>query len=212
MPQLTDFNSAGLQVVMLARLTAGGGGVWYADGVSRTPASGSLRGGSLTINDPDSSADGGPFTRIRYITNQLNLNDNAAWSQQTYFEGDGSDLRVYVQTDMQVMSFAIADVTKSFGGNFSLFNVPAAMQTMLAGIGSGTDMLLAFARPSGSMPDPTPTPTGGPHFGRSLYVAGYIGSDPASAANQRLWRASNAGALTRLTGSDDCRAPLDSAA
>ena len=151
MPALTDFDSSGLQVVMLARLTTGSGGVFYADGVNRTPAAGSLRAGSLTIDDPTTTQDGGPFTRIRYVDNQLNLNDNAAWNQQTYFAGDGNDLRIYIQTDAQVMS---APVSGNFaaGGNFVRISVPTAMQTFLAGIGSGADILIAFARPSGTAP------------------------------------------------------------
>ena len=156
MPQLTDFNSAGLQVVMLARITAGGGGVFYADGVSRTPASGSLTGGSLTIDDPTSTADGGPFTRFRYVTQQINLNDNAAWDQGVYWRGDGRDLTLYVQTDSQVMSIAVADQFDNAAGNFVRFNLPTAFRTFLAGIGSGTDMLLAFARPAAT-PDLMPT-------------------------------------------------------
>ena len=108
---------------------------------------GTLEDGTL---EPEASYE---ITRIRHnITNTLQLNDNPDAADLSAFfasAGNGNDLTVYVQDDTGVASFAVADqTTDAAGTNFIRWDVPTAVETVLARIGSGDLFILAFTRES----------------------------------------------------------------
>ena len=148
---LTDFNSAGLSMDLLALLSVSGSPatlrVLYQDsnrGGSDTPIAGELGLGTAQTL----------ITQIRWDTTNdvLVLNDNdttGATDLGTYFGsgGAGRDLTFYFQTkDDGVESFAVADNISSAGGNFLRLSPTDAVETILDQLVTGERFLIGFGR------------------------------------------------------------------
>ena len=143
MPELTDFDQAGLEVDALALIAAAAPPNVYADadrGGTQTP-----EGGDIGIGEGEtrisriSVLDGG--ARVR-----LNDNDNPAeltMSQHFGPHNSVSPWTLYIQTDNGVASSTqLANV----GGNYVNFRFGTEDAAILNAIGAGDRFLIAFAR------------------------------------------------------------------
>ena len=167
---LTDFDTRGLRVEMLALFTAGNAGdqpALYSAARSRWPESGSLVAGEIGIGP-----EGTPIVRAVYLedSNGLRLNDAGELALKVYFgeDGTGNDLTVSVQTTDGKTSFPVANNVSSSGDNYIRFNLPPGGKEIVGNINPGDHFILALTRPatraiSGSAPTPTsvytPPPT-----------------------------------------------------
>ena len=157
---VADFDSSGLETVVLASFDAGGDTTLYAASESRWGGSGSLVEGDVNLDDD---------TRILRVMlpnsdgSLLRLNDHGGLILSDFFgqAGAGADLTVTVRTSAGTASFAASDVM-SAGSNYVNFNVPSSDRSILTGIGDGARFLLALTRPApntAAQGDPTVTDT-----------------------------------------------------
>ena len=147
---VTDFDSAGLEVVVLASFTAGGSTTLFAAAGSRWGESGSSVSGDVEL------AEGSRVVRVMVPKSDgswLRLNDDGPLVLREFFgpSGEGADLTVWVLTAAGTASFAASDVATA-GSNYVNFAVPAAGRGLLAGIGAGDGFVLALTRPAPEPP------------------------------------------------------------
>ena len=154
---LADFDTAGLDVLLSALITAGnnaqaGGTAIYVSGVG-TPGGwgthGTLDDGSLEY------VSGSSISRILYVTGSstMRFNDNPdpALIYDFFDSGDGAGTTCYLQTEADgVTSFDIDDgIYRVDGSNWINLLPGAAFFTMLTGIGAGDAFIMAIASVSG---------------------------------------------------------------
>ena len=143
--QLSDFDTTGLDVDVLALIEAATATTIYAD---------STRGGTQTPGDVDSASDmtisdiSGLISRILVQSSGTNLlvnTRNQTSNQQDHFGDDDttSDWTLTIQTDDGIASTSsIGDI----GGGFSNWMMNAASATILNGISAGDRVIVAFTR------------------------------------------------------------------
>ena len=142
---LSDFNQTGLEVDVLALITASGNNTWYADSFRQgddTPDAGELGlGGTETL-----------ISRILQTSStSIRLNDNniptaidmGAHLGVTTDNTDTSAWTLYIQTRDGVVS---SNDLISTGGGFANFRFDSADSTILNSIITGTEFIIAFAR------------------------------------------------------------------
>ena len=141
---LSDFDSTGLVVDVLALIVASGGTDFYRDsdrGGTDTPLDGELGlGTSETV-----------ISRLRWDGSLLILNDNNSPQELdigAYLGtgGAGSGLSLYLQNDTSVVSFVISDHLDISGGNFIRLIPPADFIAIVNGISTGDRFIFALAQ------------------------------------------------------------------
>ena len=141
---LADFDTAGLELDMLALLRAGGGGGGTIFALPPRGVVGAVLDGEIGLG-----ADAEIITRIRRRNgNMLAFNDNGPLSLADYFGtgGDGADLTLYVQTVDGVASLPVS-TAGSAGSNFVQFGpIGSDLDAILDGIDDGQSFIVAFAR------------------------------------------------------------------
>ena len=142
---LDDFDDTNRVVETVALIEAAGPpSVW-----GRTPRA--VAGSTLVDGDILLSLAEEPINLLRFRDSGsgaggevVSLHDNGPLSLQEYFEGDGSDLIIAVQTTTFLVSFPVSIV--SGGGNFVRLAVPAADQASIASVTAGTRFIFALYR------------------------------------------------------------------
>ena len=143
---IAGFDTAGLEVVVLASFDAAGSQtLWSASG-SRWGSQGALVAGDVALDD------GSSVVRVVVPNSDgslLRLNDNGPLVMGDFFGtgGEGSDLTIWVRTAAGTASFAASDV-RTAGSNYVNFNVPASESAILTGISTGDRFVLAVTRPT----------------------------------------------------------------
>ena len=147
---LSDFDITGLAPDALALITAGPPPSMFGRG--GRPNDGMLVDGEIDISSMDE-----PITWLRFRGDgtaeggeRISLNDDGPLEQSGYFGtgGDGLDLTVWVQTADGNISFPVMGSVAGSGGNYVIFNVPAADQAFVAGITEGQSFIFALTRPA----------------------------------------------------------------
>ena len=143
--ELSDFNQTGLEIDVLALITASGSATWYAD---------TSRSGSDTVDDGELGL-GGTETLISRIrqTNSTTIliNDNDIPTAIvledhlgiTEDNTDTSAWTLYIQTRDGVVS---SNSLSSTGGGYANFRFDSADSTILNSIITGTEFIIALAR------------------------------------------------------------------
>ena len=141
---LADFDTAGLELDVLALLRAGDGGAGTLFALPPRGVVGAILDGEIGLG-----ADDEIITRIRRRSGAvLAFNDNGPLLLADYFGpgGDGADLTLYVQTTAGVGSLPVSTTT-SAGGNFIQFGpLGTDLDALVDGIEDGHRFILAFAR------------------------------------------------------------------
>ena len=151
---LADFDQSGLQVDMLALIEAGlditgDNRTYYADS-NRPPVTGSLLDGEIGVSATETLV-----SRLQYIFQGSNIgqirltddDDPVAFHWGNYFDGDGADLTLYVQTADSLVSVPVASNIVSEGGGFVRISIPTADgRAVLNGIEDGDRFILGLAR------------------------------------------------------------------
>ena len=141
---LADFDTAGLELDVLALLRAGDGGAGTLFALPPRGVVGAILDGEIGLG-----ADDEIITRIRRRSgNVLAFNDNGPLLLSDYFGpgGAGADLTLYVQTTAGVGSLPVS-TTASAGGNFIQFGpLGTDLDTLVDNIEDGHRFILAFAR------------------------------------------------------------------
>ena len=147
-PQLTlaDFDSAGLELDVLAliRAGAGSGGTIYA-----SPPRGTV--GALLDGELGLSASEATITRIRRRNGAfLAINENDPLSLAGYFGpgGAGADLTVYIQTVDGLGTFPASTFSNAGGGFVQFGPIGGDDLTIVDDIADGQGFIIAFARPA----------------------------------------------------------------
>lgn len=139
---LADFDTAGLELDMLALLRAGGGNMLFA--LPPRGHAGAVLDGEIGLGATEAI-----ITRIRRRNgNMLAFNDNGPLSLADYFGagGDGADLTLYIQTVDGVASLPVS-TTGSAGSNFVQFGpLGTDLDTIVDDIDDGQSFIVAFAR------------------------------------------------------------------
>ena len=147
---LSDFDTTGLAPDALALITAGPPPSMF--GRSPRPSDGMIQDGEIDISSMDE-----PITWLRFRGDgtaeggaRISLNDDGPLEQSGYFGtgGNGLDLTVWVQTADGNISFPVMGSVAGSGGNYVIFNVPAADQAFVAGITEGQSFIFALTRPA----------------------------------------------------------------
>ena len=147
---LSDFDTTGLVPDALALITAGPPPSMF--GRSPRPSDGMIQDGEIDISSMDE-----PITWLRFRDAgtgaggaRISLNDDGPLEQSGYFGtgGNGLDLTVWVQTADGNISFPVMGSVAGSGGNYVIFNVPAADQAFVAGITEGQSFIFALTRPA----------------------------------------------------------------
>ena len=149
-PRLTlaDFDRGALRIDALAlwRRTGTGSIVWNRAG-SRFGGADVLTDGDIAIGNPDT-----PITRIRHTSaTRLQLNDDGGVSLSEYFTRDeGLDATIWIQTIDGVASFPVQGniTTPNPNAGRIWFEIPAAVNTLLAAVNVTDDIILAITRPA----------------------------------------------------------------
>ena len=146
---LSDFDQTGVEVELLALITAGETSLWYARG--RFGDSGTLVDGDLSIG-PNNE------TLIRIVEEQsganLLINHGRATEMNfgTYFGqgGAGADLTLHIQLSAtEVYSIPVAANLGNAGGAFvNLSPTASGGQTAIFNVAAGARVIIAFTRPS----------------------------------------------------------------
>ena len=143
--ELSDFNQTGLEIDVLALITASGSATWYAD---------TSRSGSDTVDDGELGL-GGTETLISRIrqTNSTTIliNDNdiptaIVLEDHLGITDDNTDTSawtLYIQTRDGVVS---SNSLSSTGGGYANFRFDSADSPILNGITTGTQFIVALAR------------------------------------------------------------------
>ena len=141
---LADFDTAGLELDVLALLRAGAGGAGTLFALPPRGVVGAILDGEIGLG-----ADDEIITRIRRRSgNVLAFNDNGPLLLSDYFGpgGAGADLTLYVQTTAGVGSLPVSTTT-SAGGNFIQFGpLGTDLDALVDNIEDGHRFILAFAR------------------------------------------------------------------
>ena len=149
--QLSDFDTAGKQVDVLALINGNNGAIWYADR-NRPPAVGSLSAGELGISGTETL-----ISRIwHYADNRLRLQDNdqpMTLALNTYFGpgGAGNDLSITIQDETGAATQVIAGNIERSGGQFVNLEITREMETVADRIDGGGLFILALWR-TGNQP------------------------------------------------------------
>ena len=149
---LAAFDTEGVATDVLALIEAGA----RPDVFSRPP-----RGDAGTLLDGEFDLSGDPeaFNAMRWRdqgsgagSERISLHDNGPLHLRNYFDagGAGNDLTVRIQTAGGAIAFPVAGNIGAGGGNYVIFNVPAADQAFLAGIAAGDRFIFALARTIGT--------------------------------------------------------------
>ena len=141
---LADFDTAGLELDMLALLRAGDGGAGTLFALPPRGHAGAILDGEIGIG-----ADDEIITRIRRRNgNTLVINDNGPLSLADYFGagGDGADLTLYIQTTAGVGSFPVSSADAAGSGFIRLRPLGADLDAIVDGIEDGQSFIIAFAR------------------------------------------------------------------
>ena len=139
---LADFDTAGLEVDMLALLRAGAGDTIFA--LPPRGHAGAILDGEIGIGATDSI-----ITRIRRRSGAvLIINDNGPLSLADYFGagGDGADLTLYIQTAAGVGSFPVSSADAAGSGFIRLRPLGADLDAIVDAIADGQSFIVAFAR------------------------------------------------------------------
>ncbi len=139
---LADFDTAGLEVDMLALLRAGAGDTIFA--LPPRGHAGAILDGEIGIGATDAI-----ITRIRRRNgNTLVINDNDPLSLADYFGagGDGADLTLYIQTTAGVGSFPVSSADAAGSGFIRLRSLGADLDAIVDAIADGQSFIIAFAR------------------------------------------------------------------
>ena len=151
---LSDFDQTGLDAELLALVTAGETGLWYARG--RFGDTGTLVDGELGIG-PDNNS----LIRIRETDNGGNLlinhDSSSVLGFSSYFGagGAGRDLTLHFQLSAtEVYSVPVADSLGVAGGGYANFNLRSTGgQVALEGVDPGDRFIIAFTRPGNIAPE-----------------------------------------------------------
>ena len=143
---LGDFDTAGLELDVLALLRAGDGNVGTLFALPPRGVVGALLDGEIGIGASESH-----ITRIRRRAGDtLVVNNEDELSLADYFGagGAGADLTFYIQTAAGVGSFPVSSA-QATGGNFlRLGPFDADLDALVDGIDDGHRFIVAFARPA----------------------------------------------------------------
>ena len=139
---LADFDTAGLEVDMLALLRAGAGDTIFA--LPPRGHAGAILDGEIGVGATDAI-----ITRIRRRNgNTLVINDNDPLSLADYFGagGEGADLTLYIQTTAGVGSVPVSSADAAGSGFVRLRPLGADLDAIVDAIADGQSFIIAFAR------------------------------------------------------------------
>ena len=140
---LADFDTAGLELDVLALIQAGAGANDTIFSMAPRDTVGALLAGELGLGPDDV-----PITRLRRRDdNTLAVNDSAAFSLAAYFGagGAGAGLRVYLQTRDGLASMPASEHARLTVGLLQLGPLTAEFAALLYGIAEGDRFIFALA-------------------------------------------------------------------
>ena len=98
------------------------------------------------------------LVRVRYISNQLRLNEDSAINFSTYVAAEGLDISITIVTADGESTSTVSGNVGNCGGNFCNFDIGASGRALLNDLDAGEYVIIAFHRPAPPTPTPSPIP------------------------------------------------------